>query len=513
LEAGERFGDFEVIEVAGEGGMGVVYRARQITLERIVALKVISPQVADTPDFTTRFRRESRLAASIDHPHVVAVHSAGELEGRPYIAMQWVDGVSLGDLLADGVPLEEARMRRIISQLAGALDAAHGRGLVHRDVKPPNVLVRSIAGSDHAYLTDFGIARNVKVGASRLTKTTQTVGTVGYMAPEQIKGEPTDGRADLYSLGVILYQCLSGRRPFEHDTEVALMFAHVNEERPRPSSVRPELAPFDDLVVRALALDPADRFQTGAELAEELARTGTQPAAVADETRTGVTQLLPEDAEPPPPPPPPPPPRRPAREPEPATPPPTPERPNTSRRILIALGIIALVAGIGVGAFAAAGGFSGTTTVVDGGGTDSSGDGSGGGNGGGGGGVADSTEAQDRSAISAALTDYETAYTDQSTSELGALFTSDVTRHGLAAGGCTETSGIDDVLATYQDQFDTGSGAYALTDVSDDVIDLSGDSASVSTGYTITPGGSGSVSFDFVRGGSGWLISRVNASC
>ena len=121
------FGDFEIIEVAGEGGMGVVYRARQLTLERIVALKVISPAVADSPDFTTRFRRESRLAASIDHPHVVSVYSAGELEGRAYIAMQWVDGNGLDGLLRDRKPLDEARTRRIISQLAGALDAAHGR--------------------------------------------------------------------------------------------------------------------------------------------------------------------------------------------------------------------------------------------------------------------------------------------------------------------------------------------------------------------------------------------------
>ena len=248
FEAGARFGDFEIIEVAGRGGMGVVYRARQLTLERVVALKVISPDVADAPDFTNRFRRESRLAASIDHPHVVSIFGAGELEGRPYISMQWIDGVSLDDLVADRVPLPEDRSKTIISQLASALDAAHSTGLVHRDVKPPNVLVRSIGGADHTYLTDFGIARRVDLGATGLTKTGQTVGTVGYMAPEQIRGEKGDGRSDLYSLGCVLYQCLTGRRPFEHETEVAVMFAHVNEERPRPSLLRPELARYDELI-------------------------------------------------------------------------------------------------------------------------------------------------------------------------------------------------------------------------------------------------------------------------
>ncbi len=246
---------------------------------------------------------------------MVSVHSAGELEGRAYIAMQWVDGQSLDRLLADRRPLDEARMRRIVSQLAGALDAAHARELVHRDVKPPNVLVRSISGSDHAYLTDFGIARRVDVGATGLTKTGQTVGTVGYMAPEQIRGEPSDGRADLYSLGCVLYQCMTGRKPFEHETEVAVMFAHVNEARPRPSAVRPELEAFDDLMTRALALDPEERFQSGAELAEALAMTGSSATAgaatvtsaipPAGETRTAATQRLEREPEPPPPPPPP----------------------------------------------------------------------------------------------------------------------------------------------------------------------------------------------------------------
>ena len=522
FEPGQRFGDFEIIEVAGEGGMGVVYRARQITLERIVALKVISPHVADAPDFTDRFRRESRLAASIDHPHVVSVHSAGELEGRAYIAMQWVDGTGLERLLAGGRPLEEARMRRIISQLAGALDTSHAKELVHRDVKPPNVLVRSISGTDHAYLTDFGIARRVDVGATGLTRTGQTVGTVGYMAPEQIRGERSDGRADLYSLGCVLYQCLTGRRPFEHDSEVAVMFAHVNEERPRPSTVRPELARFDDVVSRALALEPEDRFQTGAELAEALGRAGAAPATAAGatvasvsppagRTRTGVTDPLPDEPDAPPPPPPP---RRPAEAAEPA---PAPERrPDTAKRVLIGLGVLLLVAAIAFGAFAAAGGLDsgGSTTVIsDAGDTTDSGGGNGGGGagGGGGGGAAPETGAE-RTAVVRVLEEYASEYSAQDAAGIGALLTADVARVGASASGCRQT-GIDEVVAAYESQFALGTGVYTLGELSADDVDVRGDIATVTTSYSISTGGSGSISFALERAGDEWLIADIQAPC
>jgi serine/threonine protein kinase/ketosteroid isomerase-like protein len=504
LEAGETFGDFEIVEVAGEGGMGVVYRARQITLERIVALKVIAPHVANAPDFTDRFRRESRLAASIDHPHVVSVHSAGELEGRAYIAMQWIDGVGLDALLTDGQPLPEARTRRIVSQIAGALDVAHSKGLVHRDVKPPNVLVRSIGGADHAYLTDFGIARRTDVGASGITKTGQTVGTVGYMAPEQIRGEPSDGRADVYSLGCVLFQCLTGRRPFEHETDVATMFAHVNEERPRPSAVRPELAHFDDVVVRALALDPDERFATGAELAEALAAAGsgraaadpTAPAAPAEagETRTAVTRRLPEEPPPPSPPPTPPPPR-PAH---------GPRRPETggSRRVLAGLGIVLLVAAIGLGAFAAAGGFESdpdpTTPASSGGGESTTGSG---------------TEevpitAADSREISGVLDEYATAYTNQDSATMASLFAPDATRFGASDAGCRQ-SGVDEIVAAYESQWALGAGSYSL---SDEEIEGAGDAATVDASYLIG-GTPGNISFELIRSGDEWLIDHVQAPC
>ena len=509
FEAGQRFGDFELLEIAGRGGMGIVYRARQITLERIVALKVISPAVADAPDFTTRFRRESRLAASIEHPHVVSIYSAGEIEGRAFIAMQWIDGVSLDALLADRVPLPEERTRILISQVASALDIAHSAGLIHRDVKPPNVLVRTIAGSDHSYLTDFGIARKVDVGATGLTKTGQTVGTVGYMAPEQIRGEAIDGRSDIYSLGCVLYQCLTGRKPFEHETEVAIMFAHVSEDRPRPSALRPELAAYDDLIARSLALDPADRFQTGAELRAALAAAAsgtpapvvpaTAPSAAPAETSTGATARLPQ----PPPPPVAPPPARPVE-----------RKPSRGKRIAIALGVVALIAGVAFGAFAATGGLDApdSTTVISGQEGTEGENGSGGGGGGSGGTEVD--EGADREAIGSTLTAYETAYTNQDTDALDSLFTGDVFRRGIGQGGaCTETTGKDEVLGTYSAQFETGTGAYSLTDTSEDVIELDGDLAKVSTGYEISSGASGSITFELSRSGSEWLISRVEASC
>ncbi|MGI8461953.1 MAG: protein kinase domain-containing protein [Solirubrobacterales bacterium] len=517
MEPGERFGDYEILEIAGQGGMGIVYRARQLTLERIVALKVIAPDVADAPDFKTRFQRESRLAASIDHPHVVSIYSAGELEGRAYIAMQWVDGTNLDQLVGAGRPLAEPRVRTITTQLAEALAAAHSTGLVHRDIKPPNVLVRSIAGADHSYLTDFGIARRVDIGATGLTKTGQTVGTVGYMAPEQIRGDRSDGRADLYSLGCVLYQCLTGHRPFERDSEVAVMFAHVNDPRPMPSSLRPELAAYDGLMTKALALDPGDRFQTGVEFATALRAVGSGLGAGAettvagafppplrspgDETRPGPTAELPEGS--------------------PAPPPPSsqPERaPGTGKKIAIGLGAVLVLAAIAFGGLRATGLFEGgesgravddknTTTTAD------SGDGDGGGGGSGGAGGSGATTKADAAEIESTLENYAAAFTNKDIGAMKELLTDDVSRRGLGAGGCTTTNGIDDVLATYKQQFALNPGAYDITDTSASGSNIDGNSASIDTGYTLGSGASGTISFDLSRSGSSWLISNIVASC
>ncbi|HYU60655.1 MAG TPA: protein kinase [Solirubrobacterales bacterium] len=502
LPPGERFGDFEILSVAGQGGMGVVYRARQVSLGRVVALKIISPQIASSEDFARRFAYESRLAASIDHPHVVSIFSSGQVGGRSFIAMQWIDGVSLHSMLANDQPLAPDRAVLIVSQIAGALDSAHAAGLIHRDVKPGNILVRSIGGRDHAYLTDFGIARRSGAEVTELTKTGETVGTIGYMAPEQIRGESPDGRADLYSLGCVLFECLTGHPPFERDSQPAMMFAHVSDERPRPSGLRPELGDrFDAVTVRAMALEPQDRYQTGTELADAVLAAGRGEAVGAAPTQAATAAGHPPPS---------------GRESGPAasgSEAATRRVAGPRRSALLWIGAVLAVGAVALGAFAAAGGFSGEDNSS---GSPSStataGDQTQGTTTGEQDGVAADDAAAERE-VRAVLRGYETAYTDQDLGALAAIFTPDVTRRGLRAGGCSETGGIDEVLDTYSEQFASGTGAYTLTDLSSDAIEVSGDTATVHTGYAISPGGNGSVSFDLERQGREWLISRVDASC
>jgi serine/threonine-protein kinase len=269
LTPGTRFGEFEILDRAGEGGMGVVYRARQASLGRTVALKVISPSVVDAEDFRIRFGHESRLAASIDHPNVVSVYDAGEVDGQPYIAMQWVDGADLQTLLSRG-PLEPGRAATIIVQIARALDAAHAKGLLHRDVKPGNVLVRQLPDGDHAYLTDFGLAKLQDSEAmTQLTKTGYYIGTTGYLSPEQIRGEDVTPVSDLYALGCVLHEALTGSQPFARTNDMAVAWAHANDPRPRPSELRPELgAGWDEVVAKAMAIEPGERYATGAAISE-----------------------------------------------------------------------------------------------------------------------------------------------------------------------------------------------------------------------------------------------------
>src|SRR5215211_6708540 len=502
LPPGQRFGDFEILSVAGQGGMGVVYRARQISLGRIVALKVIAPEVASAEDFRRRFAYESRLAASIDHPHVVSIFSSGEIDEQPYIAMQWIDGVSLHSMLADNQPLDPNRAALIVSQIASALEAAHAAGLIHRDVKPANILVRSIGGRDHVYLTDFGIARRSGAAVTELTKTGETVGTIGYMAPEQFRGDTLDGRVDLYSLGCVLFECLTGHLPFERDSQPAMMYAHLSDERPMPSELRPELGDrFDAVTARAMALEPQDRYASGAQLADAVLAASRGEAVGAASTQTASPAGPPRPGAP--------------HESETAVSAaeaPTQQvgAPRRSALLWAAAGLAVLA--VAVGAFAAAGGFSSdadnspapppTTTTPGGDQTQptTTGDGAEG----------DAAAARD---VRAVLRRYEAAYTDQDVPALAGLFTPDVTRRGLRAGGCSETSGINEVLDTYSEQFASGTGAYKLADLSSGAIETAGDTATVDTGYTITPGGNGSVSFELEREGRDWLISRVDASC
>jgi predicted Ser/Thr protein kinase len=275
IAPGEIIGDYRVEELVGRGGMGVVYRATQESLDRQVALKVIVPELADDPEFRDRFHRESLVAASIDNPNVVPVYEAGQQGNLLYLAMRFIDGVDLRTLLQSEGPLPPDRAAHVIDQVASALAAAHARGLVHRDVKPANVLVDTVAG-DHVYLTDFGLARRVD-STSAATKTGTMVGTLDYMPPEQITGQNVDARADIYALGCVLYELLTGGVPFERDTEVAKLFAHVSSEVPSARARRPELTEEVDVVIRlAMAKSPEDRYQS----VQEFARAAT--AALAE---------------------------------------------------------------------------------------------------------------------------------------------------------------------------------------------------------------------------------------
>jgi streptogramin lyase len=263
---GTTLGVYEIQARIGRGGMGEVYLARDMRLARPVALKVLPERFAEDERFRERLLRESRLAASLDHPNVVPVYDAGEADGRLFIAMRYVEGADLRALLRSGGALEPARTVAIAGQVAQALDAAHRRGLVHRDVKPSNVLLDQQGDRDHAYLADFGLTHS---GRADGPSDAQLTGTPDYVAPEQIRGDQIDGRADQYALGCLLFECLTGSLPFRQGSEVATIFAHLEEPAPSASERRDGLAAAVDAVLeRAMAKEPAQRFDTCRELVD-----------------------------------------------------------------------------------------------------------------------------------------------------------------------------------------------------------------------------------------------------
>ena len=281
LAPGSVVAGYRIEAIVGRGGMGVVYRATQLSLERPVALKAIAPGLAGDVMFRERFKRESRLAASIEHPNVIPVYEAGEGDGLLYLTMRYIEGTDLRALIeADGA-LEPARAARLVAQVAAALAAAHRRGLMHRDVKPANVLINAEDGREHAYLTDFGIARHV-AATSGLTQTGSVVGTLDYLAPERIEDGSGDSRADVYALGCVLFQVLTGSVPYPRDSEVAKMYAHLNAPVPDAREVKPVPDALAELAMGAMAKEPDDRVQSASELAERLleaADTRSAPAA------------------------------------------------------------------------------------------------------------------------------------------------------------------------------------------------------------------------------------------
>jgi serine/threonine-protein kinase len=274
-------GPYRIEALIGRGGMGEVYRAYDTSHDRVVALKVLPPALAADAEFAQRFRRESQLLARLREPHIIPIHRFGEIDGRLFLDMRLVDGRDLGALLAERGPFPPARAVDIVGQVADALDTAHAEGLVHRDVKPSNVLVdRPDRGRDFVYLVDFGIARSL--AGPDLTAAGEAVGTATYMAPERLTGDPGDHRVDVYALGCLLFQTLTGRRPFEFAELPAMMNAHLHHPPPRVSE-HAGWAPqqLDDVVARAIAKRPEDRYPSAGELADAArAALASAPQAV-----------------------------------------------------------------------------------------------------------------------------------------------------------------------------------------------------------------------------------------
>jgi serine/threonine protein kinase len=289
LAAGSQIAGYLIQEQIGRGGMAVVYRASDTRLNRSVALKILAPELAGDTAFRQRFMREMRAAASVDHPHIVPVFAAGEADGVLYIAMRYVGGQDLRTLLDTEHALPAPRVVHIIAQVASALDDAHARGLIHRDVKPGNMLIGTVAGSgqpDHVYLSDFGLSKPELSGAN-LTLTGQFLGTLDYMAPEQAEGHAVDGRTDQYALGCTAFEMLAGRPPFKRDQGFAVLWAQLSAPAPSLCALRPDLPPaVDQVIARALAKSPDDRYRTCTEFARALRvacglAPGAQPAAPA----------------------------------------------------------------------------------------------------------------------------------------------------------------------------------------------------------------------------------------
>jgi YVTN family beta-propeller protein len=273
---------YRIEELLGRGGMGVVYRAYDPRLKRSVALKLIAPELAGDERFRERFLAETEVAASLEHPNVVPIHDAGELDGRLYLAMRHVHGNDLKTLLAREGPLEPKRALALCAQVAGALDAAHACGLVHRDVKPSNVLLDQ---EEHVYLADFGLTRRIAEGGGL----GHSLGTPAYAAPEQIRGDEVDGRADVYSLGCLLYECLAGEPPFRRDSELATLWAQLNDPPPK----LPTHPALDPVFAKALSKDPQERYGSCRELVEAAAEAlGIRDVVVVRDRRPLVLAVL-----------------------------------------------------------------------------------------------------------------------------------------------------------------------------------------------------------------------------
>jgi serine/threonine protein kinase len=291
------FGRYELVEEIGQGGMGTVYRAYDSKMQRDVAVKVLRPELVSVPGYVERFRREAFAAARLNEPHVVPVYEADEVDGRLFLVMPLVAGTDLTGVLARDGAMEPARAVQVVEQVGAALDAAHAAGLVHRDVKPSNVL---LTDKDFAYLIDFGIAHDA--AGTKLTSTGTTMGTWGYMAPERFTTGAADAKGDIYALACVLYQCLTGLQPFPGESMPQQVHGHCYLDPPRPSAVNPGVpAGLDGVIARGMAKDPAQRYQSCAALIADARRaitpaiTSPVPAAVPPMQETMPASLYNEE--------------------------------------------------------------------------------------------------------------------------------------------------------------------------------------------------------------------------
>jgi N-acetylneuraminic acid mutarotase len=292
LEPGSLFAGYRIDGILDRGGMGLVYKATDVELERTVALKIIAPEHTQNPDAVTRFKSEARLAASLEHPNIVPIHRGGDYQGVLYLAMRYVPGTNLRQVIDSG-QLSLDRVQRVLRSVASALDAAHERGLVHRDVKPANILITGGAPHEQVYLTDFGLTKKLGSPGS-LTRTGAWVGTADYVAPEQIQGGAVDGRTDVYSLGCVLYEMLTGSVAYPKDNDMAKLWAHVQDPPPSPRLKRPDLVEaFDDVVSRATAKEPNDRYAKASDLAAAVDRAVAEQSSAAGPDAVQATGAAP----------------------------------------------------------------------------------------------------------------------------------------------------------------------------------------------------------------------------
>ena len=290
IQPGQMLGPYRIINQVGRGGMANVYKAYQPSVDRYVAIKVLPTQLAESKEFAKRFQQEARIIAMLEHPHILPVFDYGESDGIAYFVMRYLEAGTLKDKMESGRPLPLNEIDRIFTQLGDALSYAHTHGIVHRDLKPANALIDSYG---NIFLTDFGIAKLLESASPRLTQTDAVMGTPAYISPEQAQGQPVDQRSDIYSLGIILYEMVTGGVPFVADTPLAVLFKHITDPLPLPSKVKPDVPEsIEKVILKALAKDPRDRFGTASDFVAAW-KQALDEAKAARQTRETVPPTRP----------------------------------------------------------------------------------------------------------------------------------------------------------------------------------------------------------------------------